>query len=61
MAATSAADPRALVKWLIRLVILLGVIWGIYGFVSGASSDLGKQEVSWRQLKPAQGTTIEVQ
>lgn len=46
----ASLDPRLLIKWLIRLVILIGVIWGIYSFVSSASSELGKQEFAWREI-----------
>ena len=47
----ASLNPGLLVKWLIRLVILIGVIWGIYSFVSSARSELGKQEFSWRELR----------
>jgi uncharacterized membrane protein YbhN (UPF0104 family) len=50
VATSSSLDGRLVVKWALRLVILAGVVWGIYAFVSGASSELSKQEFSWREL-----------
>jgi len=47
---SSSLDGRFVLKWALRLVILGLVIWGIYEFVTGASSDLSKHEFSWREL-----------
>ena len=49
--AGAAKTRRRVVKWVIRLLVLFGVAWGIYEFVSGARADLAKEEFTWGTLR----------
>jgi len=40
-----------LVKWIVRLVVLAGVAWGICTFVERARSDLNREGFSWSSLR----------
>ena len=41
---------KKVIKWSLRLIILLAVVWGIWNFVGDAWSDLRKQGFAWREL-----------
>ncbi len=40
-----------LIKWVVRLVVLLAVVWGIARFADGAREDLAKTGFDWREIR----------
>jgi len=40
-----------LIKWLIRLGVMIAVVWGIARFASGAREDLAQTGFDWREIR----------